>query len=55
MLKDMSRYLTKEELLTNNFDKIFTVTVRIVKENDSDIPFLQTKLAKVLKNGNADY
>lgn len=51
----MSRYFTKEELLMNNFDKIFTIAVRIIKEDHSDIPFLQTKLTKVLKSGNADY
>lgn len=51
----MRRYFTKEELLMNNFDKIFTITVRIVKENHSNIPFLQTKLTEVLKNEYADY
>lgn len=76
MLKDMSRYFTKGELLRNNFffyphlrninvrethrlqrnnfDKLFTITLGIVKENLSEMPFLQTKLIQVVKYGNAD-
>lgn len=41
-------------LRRNNFDKLFTITPGIVKENLSEMPFLQTKLIQVLKNGNAD-
>lgn len=40
-------------LQRNNFDKLFTITLGIVKENLSEMPFLQTKLIQVVKYGNA--